>query len=80
MLARRLNVIFASALEDGDDAAALVAAEMLGVLVGVFGAGAGAEAGTLTGSTGAGGVGTLYEVATGILGSGTGAAAGGALG
>ena len=76
MLVRRLNVIFASVLEDVDDVAALIAVEMLGVLVGVFGAGAGA----LTGSTGAGGVGKLYEVAIGILGSGVDIDAGAAFG
>jgi hypothetical protein len=77
MLVRRLNVRFASVLEDGYDVvAALVPVEMLGVLVGVFAAGAG----VLTGSTGAGGVGKLYEVATGILGSGADADAGAAFG
>jgi hypothetical protein len=77
MLVRRLNVRFASVLEDGYDVvAALVPVEMLGVLVGVFAAGAG----VLTGSTGAGGVGKLYEVATGILGSGADVDAGAAFG
>jgi hypothetical protein len=76
MLVRRLNDRFASVLEDGYDVAALVPVEMLGVLVGVFAAGAG----VLTGSTGAGGVGKLYEVATGILGSGADVDAGAAFG
>ncbi len=80
MLVRRLNVIFASVLEDVDDVAAVVSVELLGVLVGVFGAGAGDNAGVLTGSTGAGGVGKLYEVATGILGAGADIDTGAALG